>query len=134
MLIANSERMSVYEVPEAAWPGFCERFSREHRGKRVTVAMARDADDLAGEREIVAQGQSLAHLGVVTASGSKRRVVVTLQGTGPEKVVVPEPERIRLEQHGERAAGFLRIDAAGSPSVLLCFDEPLVPGILNGLP
>lgn len=136
--------MCVYDVPESRWEPFCERFARDHRGKSVTLELTDNADDPGAEREVLARKQPLEEIKLVSGHDHGPRLVVVVQGAikGPvdrppermNELTIAQPARLRLEQHDEHQGGILRVDSWRRRTLLLCFDEPLVPGIMDRMP
>ncbi|MGM0575409.1 MAG: hypothetical protein ACQEXJ_06735 [Myxococcota bacterium] len=127
--------MSVYEVPPSDWAGFCERFTKRHRGDAMSLERVRQRDGRDVEREVLARDVPLRDLRRVHREGMDELIVRTQEAPPAGSTwVVGEPTGLRFEQHGETARGRLRITAAEEPDLVLGFTRPLVPGYLDGLP
>ena len=121
--------MSVYEVPENDWAAFCRRTSERQRGERVTLRAIDHSRR--SEVHLLAEAAELEDLALV---GGGRSLALEVQVAGDgchDRWLIREPQRVRLEQHGELAPARIRVDAEKG-TVELCFATPLVPGSLNG--
>jgi hypothetical protein len=134
MSIAVSQStMSIFDVPESDWVRFCERFLRQNQGKSVTVELTADPDDPDAEREVLAASMPLESMSVTDVEHGEMTILLgATSGRGAE-FTVSELERLRMEQHGEREGGLLRVEGT-SQSLILRFAEPVTPGELDGLP
>jgi hypothetical protein len=140
------ESMSVYRVPAQEWPGFCRRLAEMHCGVSVSVwlsgrgragpgAPAGDAipaDD--GDWQMLADGVVLLDLRAAPLPGGHEvQVSVEAESGLRDTFVLPDAVHMLLEQPRESGPGELRIDASDR-SLRVRFDEPVFPGIPDGLP
>ena len=65
--------------------------------------------------------------------GAEIHVDVETELGGRSLFVLPNAQRMWLEQQGEKDTGMLRIEA-DDRAMLVCFDQPVFPGIPDGLP
>jgi hypothetical protein len=99
----------------------------------VTVELTTDPDDPGAERELLAVSLPLQSLAVTNLEYGHIAVLVGGPSGRLTQFSVSEPERLRLEQHGEGQGGLLRVDG-DSQSLVLRFAEPVTPGELDGMP
>lgn len=85
--------------------------------------------------EMLAGDVSLRRLWTETlpAGGAEIHVEVETALGARSLLVLPDARRMWLEQQGEVDTGMLRIEA-GDRAMIVRFDEPVFPGIPDGLP
>lgn len=126
--------MSVYEVPREDWRAFCERLTEWARGTAVTIEILPGprtpaaVDDLATGAQIAAQRPLM---GIDIAEDD--RLVVAVHDPAQE-LEVAAPVRLEFAQHGEQEGSQLRADTSDGRTVLIGFEQALIPGIMDDLP
>lgn len=126
--------MSVYEVPREDWRAFCERLTQWGRGSAVTIAILPGpstpaaGDDLSAGA-LIASRRPL--VGIDIAEDD--RLVVAVHDPAQE-LEVAAPLRLEFAQHDEQEGSQLRADTSDGRTVLIGFEQALVPGILDDLP
>lgn len=117
--------MSVYQVPPNEWLAFCTRFTQQHQGAGVVVEKPGEPPG--------AQGR-LAELRFEPRD-RQPSIVVQLSGGRAHAATYecPEPTRVELTQDDPGQPGTLSISSADAQrGLVLRFDEPLVPGDVDG--
>ena len=104
--------MSTYEVPEAQWQSFCQKFTEQHRGDWLDLEQIADSQGV----HSLARHVMLQRLELVSVPAE---IVITVDDGEAADVSVPEPSRIRLEQPADGGLGQLRIDSRTDAGVIL---------------
>ncbi|MDF9392399.1 MULTISPECIES: hypothetical protein [Methylococcus] len=129
--------MNTRPIAPADWVGFCEAFSRQHRGWLVTTsirdkpaAAERDVAEVAEERCIV-RDVRFRSLCFEPKDGS----LSLLLGEGALQITqsIAEVAAIGVLEAGEGIHAGLRIDSAGHGAMILRFRAPASPDSLDGL-
>ena len=107
--------MSLREVPESQWRGFCEQFTEQHHGEQLSVERVMDSLKV-GEfsRRVAFERLEL--------TGDPTRVVIALRDGETIHVSVPHPSRITLALPREGESGHVRIDSRFDAGIILRFD------------
>ncbi|QXP85634.1 hypothetical protein ABZN20_11410 [Methylococcus sp. ANG] len=128
--------MSTKPVASTDWVGFCEEFSRQHRGWLVTtsirdkpLAAENNVADAAEERCVV-RDVRFRGLSFEPKDGS---LSVSL-GEGALQITqsIAEVAAIGLLEAGQGVHAGLRIDSAGHGAMILRFRAPASPDSLDG--
>lgn len=128
--------LQSHEIERKEWEPFMARFSRVHRGWRVSVGVI---DTEIMRRSMEAEAHTVSEDALFEdlrldqrAEGDRLALVLGLQ-TAFATHAVPEPRRLFVEttEKGEEEA--LRVDSADGTSLLLRFRAAATPEDLDGL-
>lgn len=126
--------MQVYHIPREKWDDFGRFLLERHRGKQVALEVYDGSYMPTGsERRKLAHAEIALH-DIVFDSDANRFIVVE-QGARGEKIqhVLIAPTIMRLEQPDTERGGALHIDSEEcSQSLFIRFNDPVIPGVLNG--
>jgi hypothetical protein len=118
--------MSIYTVPHHRWSTVLGRISGWKMGEPVSVDVATAKN---GSLVRVVTSRPLAALALTDGE------CVTVSVTDPPQIVeIDTPQRVCLEQEGENGNSVVRVDTAGGDRMIVLFDEPFVPGIMDDVP
>jgi len=124
------------EIPRSEWHRFCETFTRNHRGWRVTIALI-DTALLESMPEARAHPltRELPFHGITEESPEHDRAMVVTAGDGPHHLThtIRDGQHLFLERRANGADVGLRIDARSGQSTLLRFRTAARPEALDGL-
>ncbi len=130
--------MSVFDVPQERWAGFCEGFSRKYGGKVVSIEVltgprGRSTDN--GEAPTAGRLVDNLALNEIIAKQERNAEFVIVVG-GPKKrreLTIPNASRLQLDQPSPESNGMLCIESADGLRAVIRFSESLVPGVLDGV-
>lgn len=123
--------MPTREVPREEWVSFCDSFSRQHEGWRVTVEVL--------GAEIGAQNEARElPLGGVTAElngGREERIEIMVgEGAGDHIThTIMSPRRVYVEETVAGAHEALEIESPDGVKTLLRFRSPTLPEMVDGV-
>lgn len=124
------------EIPRREWPAFCDGFTRQHHGWRVSLEVT-DTTEL--ERAGGAPSRRLAHdmtFQGITEERERGEVALSItlrDGARHLTHWVRAPAHLFSETEPDGAHRGLRIDAAGGESVLVRFRTAARPESLDGI-
>ena len=122
--------MPTREVTREEWVNFCDSFSRQHEGWRVTVeVLGQEIGAQAEARELPLRG--------VTAElngGEERIEIMVGEGAGDHIThTIRSPKRVYVEETGAGAHEALEIESPDGVKTLLRFRSPTLPEMVDGV-
>ncbi|NIP71846.1 MAG: hypothetical protein GWO16_01880 [Gammaproteobacteria bacterium] len=124
------------EIPRREWPVFCDGFTRQHHGWRVSLELADTAElERAGGGVVHRLAHDLTFQGITEERDQGEAALSITVRDGARHVThwVRVPAHLFSEIEPNGAHRGLRIDAAGGESVLIRFRAPARPETLDGI-
>lgn len=131
--------MAEREIRRTEWREFCEGFTRRHRGWIVTVealeggGARRKSRRPEGPRRRLADGEPLQTLTAVPNPHGMSLLMQVGGAEGTTRVLVSQPERLRVQQTSDGADAGLCIDSADGQTTRVAFRVAAHPEEMNGL-
>jgi hypothetical protein len=122
--------VSAREIARQEWAEFCERFSRQHRGGRVTLeSVAPNGDTQVVARELPLQGITL------DKAGGQAEIVVTLGQDSGEQLThtIAAPAQILFWETQAGAHEGLDIESADGQVTRIRFRVPILLEAMDGV-
>jgi len=131
--------MTQDAIPPQQWRSFCDQFSRQHHGWRVTLTVVDTRQLDTRPQQIEAASRRLVTDQLfrgITAEPRRQGLELTiLVGEGTQHTAHPvgQPLRIEFEQQQGGAHRGLRIDTTSGETLCLAFRSAAAPEELDGL-
>ena len=119
--------MSVYHVPKPEWATFFDRLNGMEEGELVNIDVFTEPHTERADR--VASLRPLSTL----ALGSDERFCVSVTHP-PEVIELVKPVSLRFEQPSTFGRAALIVDGESGEHVIIGFERPVVPGVMDELP
>jgi hypothetical protein len=127
--------MNAQKIAYDEWGRFCERFSREHHGWLVSVAITATPQNNSGESrttKILARNLPLQEVRESQSQDQVEIMITVGNGTDEISFLVENVAEVFQNVEENKHLG-LRIDSADSASTVVQFRAPANPGQLDGL-
>jgi hypothetical protein len=127
--------MHVQRIAFDEWGRFCERFSRQHHGWLVSVAVTdpwQEANDQPPEGKMLAQNLPLQEVREAQSKGQVDIMITVGKGTEETSFLVENVADVFQNLEEDKYLG-MRIDSSNATSTIVQFRAPANPDQLDGL-
>jgi len=122
--------MSAHEIPREDWSQFCDRFSRQHRGGRVTIESVAPN----GQTRVVAHELPLQGITVDKAGGKPEFSIIVGQESGEQLThAIAAPARLLFWETDAGAHEGLDIESADGHVARIRFRVPILLEAMDGV-
>jgi hypothetical protein len=122
--------VSACEITRQEWAEFCERFSRQHRGGRVTLESVASS----GETRVVAHELPLQGITLDKASGQAEIVVTVGKDSGEQLThAIAAPDHLLFWETEAGAHEGLDIESADGQVTRIRFRVPILLEAMDGV-
>jgi hypothetical protein len=123
------DRLASHQIPLDEWAGFCDRFSRQHRGGRVTLEAAAPE----GNSRPVATEMPLQGIVLDRAGGRAEMTITVGEASGPQLThTIAAPARVMFLETETGAQVGMDIEAADGQTARLRFRVPVRLEMMDG--
>jgi hypothetical protein len=123
--------MPTHEIPRQEWPGFCQTFTRQHRGALVTLEIRRPGE----APSVEAQSLPFQRLSLDVNDSGSAALHITI-GRTMEKHLIHlglHAMRVLCDNGDAGAQAGLTLEKRDGTQTRLQFREPAIPEALDGL-